>query len=79
MKLVVNREDDVGVRKLLRVRPEQPRAGLRIRGKVMKQPKSFVQEVLLELEAGEPDAVAPRGAGALQELVHHKGALRIAA
>ena len=38
VKLVVGREHDAGVGKLLRVGPEQPRPGLRVRRKVMEEP-----------------------------------------
>ena len=79
VKLVVGREHDAGVGQLLRVGPEQPRPGLRVRRKVMEEPESFVQEILFELVAGELDAVAPRSAGALQELEHSIGAFGIAA
>jgi len=75
VNLVVGGEHNVGVGNLLRVGPEQSGVRLEVGGKVMKKSESFVQEILLELEAGKLDAVAPRRARVLQELEQPEGTL----
>jgi len=72
VELVGRRKNDAGVGDLFGVGPKFSGVRLGLRREVVEEPQRLVQEVLLELEARDPDAVEPgRTGGKVRKLFRY--------